>query len=177
MALGHQRVTQAIVLEVCRDLHLTANTELPSIDTTGRGAIRAAGLTAADRCARSAAHGPSWAALAGFSPNEPNRRSAENLREGKRHGGVRGRCRSARSFLSVEPVRTRRAGSASSRRAGGSSPRLSRSEPFRPVSTARPIAMQGIKLPEDADLQARLVTGTSSAVSLEQYRRLGSGVA
>ena len=30
------------------------------------------------------------------------------------------------------------------------------------------------KLLDDADLQARLVTGTSSTVSLEQYRRLGA---
>jgi general secretion pathway protein A len=34
MALGHQRVTQAIVLEVCRDLHLTASRERPSSSPT-----------------------------------------------------------------------------------------------------------------------------------------------
>ena len=32
----------------------------------------------------------------------------------------------------------------------------------------------GPKLLDDADLQARLVTGTSSTVSLEQYRKLGA---
>jgi general secretion pathway protein A len=35
MALGHERVTQAIVLEVCRDLHLTGNREIPSSTLAG----------------------------------------------------------------------------------------------------------------------------------------------
>ena len=48
------------------------------------------------------------------------------------------------------------------------------SELFRPTSTARPFAMPELKLPEDTNLQARLITATSSAVSLEQYRRLGA---
>jgi protein-tyrosine kinase len=47
-------------------------------------------------------------------------------------------------------------------------------QPFRPAATARRIAMQGAKLPDNADLQSRLVTGTSSTVSLEQYRRLAA---
>ncbi len=45
---------------------------------------------------------------------------------------------------------------------------------FRPASTARPSAVQAFKLPDDADIQARLVTATSSSVSLEQYRKLGA---
>jgi capsular exopolysaccharide synthesis family protein len=53
-------------------------------------------------------------------------------------------------------------------------PSLKPSELFRPVSAARPIATQKIKLPEDANLRARLVTATTSAVSLEQYRKLGA---
>ena len=48
------------------------------------------------------------------------------------------------------------------------------SESFRPISITRPFAMQVSTLPDDASLRARLVTGTSSAVSLEQYRRLGA---
>jgi len=48
------------------------------------------------------------------------------------------------------------------------------SESSRRAPTARPFAMQGLRLPDDAELRARLVTGTSSAVSLEQYRKLGA---
>jgi capsular exopolysaccharide synthesis family protein len=48
------------------------------------------------------------------------------------------------------------------------------SDSSRQAPTAGPIAMQGLKLPDDTELQARLVTGTSSAVSLEQYRKLGA---
>jgi capsular exopolysaccharide synthesis family protein len=47
-------------------------------------------------------------------------------------------------------------------------------EPFPPAPTARPFTTEGLRLPDDANLLARLVTGTSSAVSLEQYRRLGA---
>jgi protein-tyrosine kinase len=43
-----------------------------------------------------------------------------------------------------------------------------------PASATRPAAIQGAKLPDDAELQARFVTGTSSTVSLEQYRRLAA---
>jgi capsular exopolysaccharide synthesis family protein len=47
-------------------------------------------------------------------------------------------------------------------------------EPFRPISTPPPFVEQELGLPDDAYLQARLVTSTSSTVSLEQYRKLAA---
>ncbi len=47
-------------------------------------------------------------------------------------------------------------------------------QPFRPASTARRSAVRREKSADSADLQARLVTGTSSTASLEQYRRLAA---
>ena len=47
-------------------------------------------------------------------------------------------------------------------------------QPFRPAATARRSATRRAKLADNADLQARLVTGTSSTASLEQYRRLAA---
>jgi capsular exopolysaccharide synthesis family protein len=47
-------------------------------------------------------------------------------------------------------------------------------EPFRPVSTPRSSRVHELARRDNADLQARLVTGTSSTVSLEQYRRLAA---
>ena len=53
-------------------------------------------------------------------------------------------------------------------------------EPSRPAPVAVPVpvaaqpAGRELTLSADADLQARLVTGTSSTVSLEQYRRLAA---
>lgn len=41
-------------------------------------------------------------------------------------------------------------------------------------STEEPVDSPGPKLQDDADVLARLVTGTASTVSLEQYRRLGA---
>lgn len=46
--------------------------------------------------------------------------------------------------------------------------------PIQPAASASDIASESVTLLEDADLQARLVTGTSSTVSREQYRRLGA---
>jgi protein-tyrosine kinase len=58
----------------------------------------------------------------------------------------------------------------------GPTPRrsLEPAQPFRPVSTARRSAVRREKSADSADLQARLVTGTSSTASLEQYRRLAA---
>jgi len=47
-------------------------------------------------------------------------------------------------------------------------------QPFQPASTARRSAVRREKSADSADLQARLVTGTSSTASLEQYRRLAA---
>ena len=53
-------------------------------------------------------------------------------------------------------------------------------EPIRPAPVAVPVAVAAqpagreVTLSADADLRARLVTGTSSTVSLEQYRRLAA---
>lgn len=47
-------------------------------------------------------------------------------------------------------------------------------QPFRPASTSRRTATRRAKLPNSADIQARLVTGALSTVSLEQYRRLAA---
>jgi capsular exopolysaccharide synthesis family protein len=44
----------------------------------------------------------------------------------------------------------------------------------RRASIARPVSMRRLKLPDDAELQARLVCDTANTVSLEQYRRLGA---
>jgi protein-tyrosine kinase len=41
-----------------------------------------------------------------------------------------------------------------------------------PPALSQPLATREYKLPDDAELQARLVTGASSTVPLEQYRRL-----
>jgi capsular exopolysaccharide synthesis family protein len=46
-----------------------------------------------------------------------------------------------------------------------------RTQPFRPAASRRRIERGR---PDDADLDARLVTSTSSSVSLEQYRRLAA---
>src|SRR5215213_2503582 len=48
--------------------------------------------------------------------------------------------------------------------------------PQVPVPASTPVALKGAgpKLPEDAALRARLVTSSSSTVSLEQYRRLAA---
>ena len=48
--------------------------------------------------------------------------------------------------------------------------------PRRPAAAAPRIATAGATRQENADLQARLVTSTSSTVSLEQYRRLAAGL-
>jgi protein-tyrosine kinase len=45
---------------------------------------------------------------------------------------------------------------------------------FRPAFTARRSTTRRSKSADNADLQARLVTGTSSTTSLEQYRRLAT---
>ena len=47
-------------------------------------------------------------------------------------------------------------------------------QPFRPAFTARRSTPRRAKSADNADLQARLVTGTSSTTSLEQYRRLAT---
>src|SRR5437667_6670906 len=47
-------------------------------------------------------------------------------------------------------------------------------QPFRPASTSRRTATRRAKLPDTADIQARLVTGALSTVSLAQYRRLAA---
>ena len=47
------------------------------------------------------------------------------------------------------------------------------SQPERPASTSRRTATR-VALPDQAHNQARLVTGASNTVSLEQYRRLGA---
>jgi capsular exopolysaccharide synthesis family protein len=47
-------------------------------------------------------------------------------------------------------------------------------ESLRPISAPTSSAADGLKVPDDAELRARLVTGTSSTVSLEQYRRLAA---
>ena len=47
-------------------------------------------------------------------------------------------------------------------------------QPVRPASASRRTATRAAVLPDNADLQARLVTGAASTVSLEQYRRLAT---
>ena len=47
-------------------------------------------------------------------------------------------------------------------------------QPFRPASTTRQSAVRREKSVDSADLQARLVNGTSSTAALEQYRRLAA---
>src|SRR5262249_51844668 len=46
--------------------------------------------------------------------------------------------------------------------------------PERPVAASPRTAGRRTKLPDDADVRARLVTGTASTVAVEQYRRLGA---
>ena len=50
------------------------------------------------------------------------------------------------------------------------------SETFRPALAARLHRTRGFRLPDDPRLHARLVAGTASTVSLEQYRKLGSAL-
>jgi len=47
-------------------------------------------------------------------------------------------------------------------------------QPFQPASTSRRTAAGGPKVSDKAGLQARLVTGAPSTVSIEQYRRLAA---
>jgi capsular exopolysaccharide synthesis family protein len=46
--------------------------------------------------------------------------------------------------------------------------------PFRPASSSRRTEARGARFPDNADIQARLVTGAASTASLEQYRRLAA---
>ena len=73
-------------------------------------------------------------------------------------------------FLAAEPVWARSRGNGMLADEPCISSRLS-----APSLSGVPAPVAGTpKLLADADLQARLVTGTSSTVSLEQYRRLGA---
>src|SRR5712691_7874876 len=47
-------------------------------------------------------------------------------------------------------------------------------QPERPAATSGRTATRNPKVPDNADIQARLVTWASSTVSLEQYRRLAA---
>ena len=55
------------------------------------------------------------------------------------------------------------------------SPFLESTQSVRPISSHRREARDA-RFPDNADLQARLVTGASSTVSLEQYRRLAAAL-
>jgi capsular exopolysaccharide synthesis family protein len=53
-------------------------------------------------------------------------------------------------------------------------PTLTPIEPVQALSAPTESPTDGLNIPDDAELRARLVTGTTSTVSLEQYRRLAA---